>query len=303
MPILGTSRLRLTVLPSFGCHWESLAVERGGTWIEILRAAPSRDHLLTDPLSYGSYLLAPWSNRVAGARFVHRGASHALRPSFADGSAIHGDVRGRAWTVERAGDAHLEASLDTREHAGFDFPFALRFAHRVALEGTSVSTRLAATNVDDRPAPVGLGFHPYFRRRLTAGDEVELRVPAARVYPAVGCVPTGAAVPVDPARDLRRRAPLGDRRLDDCYTGLSQPRLSLRWPGGGVEATLDLEPGLGHVVVYTPGRDADFVAVEPVSHANDGFNLASSGARATGVVELPPGATFEVGFRLALRLT
>jgi aldose 1-epimerase len=52
-------------------------------------------------------------------------------------------------------------------------------------------------------------------------------------------------------------------------------------------------------VIYVPPGE-DFFCVEPVSHANDGFNLMARGIEGTGVQVLEPGQTLagNVTFRL-----
>ena len=55
----------------------------------------------------------------------------------------------------------------------------------------------------------------------------------------------------------------------------------------------------GHVVVYIPvGKP--FFAVEPVTNANDGFNLLAKAWRARGIFVLEPGQAGAATFRLTV---
>ena len=58
---------------------------------------------------WGSFLMAPWCGRIAGAEFGWRGRPHTLNASL-DGNAIHGTVWDRAWTVESATDRFVTVS-------------------------------------------------------------------------------------------------------------------------------------------------------------------------------------------------
>jgi hypothetical protein len=79
-----------------------------------------------------------------------------------------------------------------------------------------------------------------------------------------------------PDKDLRslRNAP----PMDSCFTGLTEaavdvPGIRLTWSGP-----------IQHVVVYS--GDPDWVCVEPVTMANDGFRLADEGCADSGVIVL-----------------
>jgi aldose 1-epimerase len=52
-------------------------------------------------------------------------------------------------------------------------------------------------------------------------------------------------------------------------------------------------------VLFVP-RGKDFFAVEPVSHANDGFNLLARGVPGSGVQVLEPGAALGGTVRLEI---
>jgi aldose 1-epimerase len=140
--------------------------------------------------------------------------------------------------------------------------------------------------------PAGLGIHPYFVR--TPG--VTLRARLDRVWLMdERQIPTGpAALPA--AWDFARAPRLAELTMDHCFGGWDG-RAELHWPETGVTLEIEAEPLFGHLVIYVPpGRD--IFCVEPVSHVNDGFNLAERGVADTGVRILAPGETLRgrVGF-------
>lgn len=289
--------MELTVVPDYGLHWTRLRISAKGRWIDLLEPVPDPEGLPEGTSHLGSYLLAPWSNRIARGEFEFEGSRYRVRPNFADGTAIHGDVRMRPWKIHSVTPAALEAGLDSREFSDWNFPFALHFRVKIELRPKGLSTTTTIENVDTRRAPVGFGFHPYFRRRLTERDrDMVLLVGARKVYPAVDCLPTGPAEPAAGETRLTEPRLLGAPDLDHCFTDLDRGGIRMFYPGSGVQVRLRLDPVFSHVVVYAPngpdGRPKDFVAVEPVTQANDGFNGLARGWPGTGVKVLEPGESW-----------
>lgn len=294
---LRNERIELSVVPEFGLHWTSLRTSVKGQWIDLLHPVPSHAELLQTPTGYGCYTMAPWSNRVAQASFEFRGKRSPLRVNFADGTAIHGDVRTRPWKVVSCEPDRIEANLDARDFHDFNFPFALKFRETLELFPEGLRASVWIENVDRVPAPVGLGFHPFFKRRLTDRDrDVILHFPAGKVYPARDCIPTGPAIATSGRTDLSELRLLGNPGLDDCFTDFDPDSIRVFYPGTGVQLRYRLSPVFTHAVIYAPndssGAPRDFVAIEPTTHVNDGFNCLARGGTDTGVKVLEAGETW-----------
>ena len=75
--------------------------------------------------------------------------------------------------------------------------------------------------------------------------------------------------------------------------------LAFAWPGSGVKARIQADPGMEHVIVYSPEGE-NFFAVEPVTNANDGINLLAQGITNCGVVVLKPGEALKTGFQIVI---
>ncbi len=298
---LKNRHLELTIRPDLGCHWSQLKVSAKGQWHELLVPAEPTSK---GGLRYGSFVMAPWSNRIERARFQFAGESYRLRANRDDSTAIHGDVRSRPWEVENFDGQTFVATLDSAGFEDFNFPFSVSFRYELELARECIRTRFTMENRDERAIPLGCGFHPFFRRRLSSRDrDVIVVLPARRVYPLRNCLPTGAAVEVSDQRDLSSLAPLGNRDLDDCFTDFETGTFRLFYPGTGLEVRLDVDPAFGHAVVYAPPHSttgSGFVAVEPVSHVTNGVNLLASGWKDTGVAVIDPGATWSGSWALSV---
>ena len=152
---------------------------------------------------------------------------------------------------------------------------------------------LRARNDGDRPAPYGVGQHPYLTAGTELADTTVLTVPArTRLLLDERGNPVGRA-PVDGSPyDFRAPRAIGDLVLDTAYTDLApgddgRVRVRLERPdGGGTE--LWAGPATRWLQVFTgdtlaPDRRRRSVAVEPMS--------CPPGALASGedLVVLAPG--------------
>jgi aldose 1-epimerase len=148
------------------------------------------------------------------------------------------------------------------------------------LSPTELEHTLEVVNRADHDVPVGLGIHPWFH----AGP---VRVPADSFWPGATPLPDGPSRPVTADEDLREsRVP---PPMDRCYTGLTDtvlevPGIRLEWSGPVTQ-----------VVVYS--EDPEWVCVEPVTMANDGFGLAARGVDGHGVIVLAPRESTSVTYR------
>ncbi len=268
-------------------RWRS---DRGA--IDWLRPAPAQDAF--SPNASACFPLVPYSNRIRDGRFRFGRRDHRLAPNFAPSRhSIHGHGWKLPWRVgeHRAADLAL-----AYEHDGSDWPMPYRAEQRFTLDGGALTVEVAVTNLGDEAMPAGLGLHPYFPRtpdcRLTAGV-VQMWATDDEVMPTALVAATATA---DPSTGLQPELAV----LDNCFTGFSG-RAVIDWPGRGASLTLEADPALAFLVVYTP-PDADFFCVEPVSHCTDAVNLAAAGRKDTGLRVLGPGERFAAAARFLPRL-
>jgi len=228
---------RLQVDPASGGRIASLAVDG----LELLLGRSD------DPLRWGSYPMAPWAGRVRRGVFRYAGCEYRL-PLRMPPHAIHGTTLDRPWRDD--GDGRLSIDL------GDDWPFAGRATQQFSLDPGGLDVELAV-HADDAPFPASLGFHPWFARALSRGDELALDFEARSMYRRdEDGIPTGELVAPPP------------RPWDDCFTDLVAPP-QLRWPGA---LSVRLESDTDHWVVYDEPEHA--ICVEPMTGPPDALNLA-----------------------------
>jgi len=290
---LNNENLRLRLDPEIGGSIVDFSTKLGDRWIPIMRRVKEP---LTKSSNASSFVLIPYSNRLREGRFSFGGKSYQLRN--AEKHAIHGDVRDRPLSVVESSENRvvLEFRSDEFSDLNFPFPFSARMIY--ALEGFELSCRIELVNVGSESMPAGCGVHPYFNRRVPGSTgEVELQLKVSGVYPGETPLPEGPAIPIAPQQDFSTQRPL-DVVLDHCFAGWDRQAM-IEWPGSGIKARIQAEQGMEHVILFSP-KGKEVFALEPVTNANNGFNLLAQGDKNCGVVVLKPGEALKTGLTILI---
>jgi aldose 1-epimerase len=270
--------LRLALRPDLG---GAIA----GLWFDgvpVLRSCePQRLHSARES---GCFALVPYSNRIALRQFDWAGRSYTLAANSDEPHNLHGTGWLDAWQVLESSASRV--ALHYTHPSDPQWPFAFHVEQVFELQGDSLRLAMAATNIDARQTPMGLGWHPYFVRRSRSRVHLELR----HRWEA-----DATKLPIKQVVQTTLDADVAVLDLDNCFDGWSGPArirdemLSLR-----------MTSSLGHAVVYTP-RGRDYFCVEPVSHVNNA--LCSGDPKARGVIALAAGETAHAWLQLDIART
>jgi galactose mutarotase-like enzyme len=242
-------------------------------------------------------VLAPWPNRLDGGTYAFEGREgHAALDEPEHGNAIHGLVRWLPWRVVSKAEGAVELGCVLHPQPGYPWRLDLRVEYRLEEDGLTTTAR--ATNLSDRPAPFGLGFHPYLSLG-TVIDEAVLHVPAHhRLVADQRGLPTGPAMPVEGTSfDFSAPRRIGETRLDTAYTAITRDRdqrarVVLTSADGTREVTLWTDPGFPHLMVYTGDtlelaeRRRQGIAIEPMTCPPNAFRSGRD------VIRLDAGASW-----------
>lgn len=257
-----------------------------GLWwkgIPVLRSTVAQG--LHSVRQSASYPLVPYSNRVGNALLQWQGREYPLVRNWQpDPHSIHGVGWERPWLVQEATGTHTQLVYEHRSDDAWPFDFEASQTIRIdanALEmGVSITNRCASV------VPVGLGWHPYFVKRVDARVRFDA---TGRWEMGDDKLPTHRAIStgVDGA--------CASLEVDHCFDG---------WNGmvqlHDAELHVRMVSSLNHLVVYTtPERDT--IAIEPVSHVNNAVNRmahGTEGMQELGVRALQPGDTFSATVRI-----
>lgn len=232
--------------------------------------------------SWGSgIVLVPWPNRVAGARWTLDGETQQLdvtEPSR--GNAIHGLLRNTGYRVtDRSDDAITLTAPVFPQHG---YPFHLDTSVRYALAEDGITVTHGIHNAGNRPAPVGIGAHPFLRVGDVPMRDLTVTVRAGTFFEVDERMIPVAERPVAGTEwDLSAGRPLADASLDTAFgdvellDGVARHRLTA--PRG---AAVELWAGedFAFTQVFTtdqyvsPGGVLDAVAIEPMTCAPDALN-------------------------------
>lgn len=237
--------VQLTVDGDDGARLSSLLL-RGQ---ELLHTGSGGGHL------YGSFVMAPFAGRIRDARARYGSARIDVAAQPDDGHGLHGLVHSRPW--QRVADDRWRVDVEAADagHVGpSDTWFAaLRIEQQLALTADALHLELTVEATD--PAPVTIGWHPWFRRTI-AGHPARIGLPAR----AMLCRdPAGIAT--------TERVPVPPPPWDDAFVDLDGP-VTVDW---GQDLGLTIASDAPVVVVFT-GRD-HAVCVEPQSGPPDEANL------------------------------
>ncbi|MEX0749696.1 MAG: hypothetical protein WD359_02720, partial [Dehalococcoidia bacterium] len=259
------ARTRISIAPELGGRIAQIEALHRGAWVSLLHEPVEIMPGERDPMTWGSFVMAPWPNRVANARFDWRGETILLAANDTP-HAIHGVCFDRQWTV----DAQTDSACALRIVFDETWPFGGHAVQHIEAldDGVAQTIEVHAART---PFPAGAGWHPWFRRQIYGAEHVHAQVDASTRYELRDQVPTGRLLPVDGEHDLRAYRPLDARRLDDCYRCPSGT-LRLRWDD--LELWMESSANVDHAMVYTPEHA---VCLEPQTCAADAFNLAARG--------------------------
>src|SRR5258708_15480361 len=287
------------ILPDAGASVAFGRVKRDGRWLDFMRATPEQSY--RDPSACASYVLSPWSNRIRDGHFRFKGKDYQLRINFPDGTAIHGTAKEFPWTVDSADGKHIALSFDSRKFSGVNYPFHFSSRAEFKLDGEQFSTTVWLKNEDQSAMPAGFGHHPYFMRSLAGpNDTLQLEIPCTKYFVLENCMPSAGSILVEPRVDFQRLRPLGDIFIDDCLADrIDEKPIRFVYGASGTEIALHFDPLFENVVLYVPQHQPYF-AVEPVTNANDGFNLYDKGIPGSSVFVLEPGQEKQGTFSLTI---
>ncbi len=282
--MMANGQLALTILPELGGCIAGLKAHARGQWVDVLRPTPPQT---TNPSHTSSFLMLPWANRIAEGRFTFEGHTYQLKTTRDDGTARHGDVRGRPWQVLQS-DAYVQSLIfESSQHEGVNWPFSFAAQQMFTLQDNRIRVLTAIFNRDQRPMPAGFGHHPYFVRPSAPAD-LSVTIPAAAYFPlSEAFLPMGEAQPVTPMLDFRVSRSVEGDDYNHLLTQLdhSQP-IELIYHALGLRVRIELEPAYKHVLIFTPAGEPS-IAIEPMTMATNAHNLPLD-PDITGLWTIPP---------------
>lgn len=302
--------LRAEVWPHWGMnclYWQIRQPD--GRWADLFYVAPDWE-FEPIPTRSGHAVLFPFPGRMRHGRFSFQGTEYQLPLNDATKRhAIHGFTPRHRWRIADWNADHHSAFVTGECILMEDMPevvhlwpanFKIQVTYR--LQQRCLRVEASITNIDNKPLPFGLGYHPYFRLPGVQDADISryvLHVPANRVWQTQELLPTGERSPVPAEWDYRQGKAVGDAWLDIVLTELASAsqkdglrllaRLSHPAAAGVVE--VHATAAFREVVLFTPPH-RQALAIEPYTCAPDAAYLADRGLD-SGWTILRPGEKWE----------
>jgi hypothetical protein len=215
--------------------------------------------------AFGAANLAPFANRIRGSydarsrtieteigagptrTRVRLPANGGGKAAGAEQYAIHGLILARPFAdVERETRTGSDRVRGVLHGGDFDGQWvsATDLAVEITLRPDTLTLAMTATNVGTRPAPIGLGWHPYFSIPSGRREQARLHLPVRRrvvVNDYDEVLPTGELVPVSGTPydyAVPGGALLGSGYLDDCFVGLEKGSGGVDMRRGSTNSTI-----------------------------------------------------------------
>ncbi|MEC4723813.1 aldose 1-epimerase [Noviherbaspirillum sp. CPCC 100848] len=264
------------------------------TGFHILRETSQDEIARGETMKFGCFPMIPYSNRVGFRRLAFGGRSFELDCNRAGAPhSFHGNAWMQAWHIDELQDHHLAVSLVHAGDGHWPFPYTVR--QELTLVQNALHLRLSLRNTGTAPFPAGGGWHPFFN----IDPDSRVSFEAQRVWlNDEHMLPRESAL-TQGGWNFSDSRPTQALAVDNCFQGwsgnavLEHPARRRRITIGGCER-------LASLVVFRPSDGREFIALEPVSHVNNGMNLMAQGHTDTGVLVLQPRDSMEIAMEIGV---
>ena len=239
-------------------------------------------------------VLIPFPGRVPDGQYTFGGKIHQLECNDKEShGAIHGFLRKEEWSVLHRDAVSVEFGyrLLGSNFVSRGYPFSVDFKLAYRLVPAGLTCQFSAHNIGQGPAPVGVGFHSYFKVGTDLIDQAQLEVPAEdRLELDSTLQATGRVLHIKgTAFDFTQLKTIGSQRLNTCYASLQAGkdgvvRTRLRNPSSSCELEIWQDEQFPYLVVYTgDALDANSartsIAIEPMTCGINALNRPEWGLK------------------------
>jgi aldose 1-epimerase len=266
----------VAILPGYGASLHSFRVRLKDGSFNVIDSYHSLAELKTElHRTFKGPKLSPFACRIAGARYSFEGRNYAFGNAFGDGTAIHGLLYNKAFTIINEETDNTGASLTVEylykeEDPAYPHTYSCRVRYKLHPDSLlEVETTVA--NLGTETLPLADGWHPYFQLGGKI-DDWRLQFHAAGIVEFNDqLIPTGHVLPYD---TFNHKKPINDTFLDNCFIlqpGALHPACELSNPANNLGIAFYPDPGYPYLQIYTP-PERQSIAIENLSGAPDCFN-------------------------------
>ena len=272
----GRTGTEVSVLPAFGALLHDFSVRAEGTLRNCIDNYTGHEELQEElSLSFKGSKLSPFPCRIPEGKYRFNHAEYEFKTKFIDGSAIHGLLYNKTFSLINAKTNDQSASIMlqyeyNQDDPGYPFNYRCQVEY-VLLEGALLKIRTTLFNPGEELIPVADGWHPYF----ILGGKIDNWLLSFEAESLVEfderLIPTGNLTSY---RIFEHPLPIGDTFLDNCFLlkpARNGPVCRLTNPASQLSLTVFADENYPYLQIYTPPH-RNSIAIENLSGAPDCFN-------------------------------
>ena len=295
-----TTGIQVRVLPDAGALLHEFSIPLGNRRIQVINSYKNQDDLKKNFSFFKSAKLSPFVCRISEGKYKYEGVSYEFLNKFNDGSAIHGLLADKPFTVLEKSTKPDQASILLEYHYKKENPaypfeylinikYILKTAGRLLLETT-------VKNLSAGLIPMADGWHPYFSLEGRVNDWLLSFHSRQKLAFNEKLIPLGHTVESSEFYSPRK---IGDTFFDNCFfleADSGSPAATLENTDNGLRLFFFPDKHYPYLQIYTP-EDRKSIAIENLSSAPDAYN------NGLGLIILEPGRSqsFSVLYQLEFR--
>ncbi len=289
----------VAILPEFGALLHAFKIKTPGGFVNVVEnyndLAQAKNEISR---SFKSAKLSPFPCRIPDGKYSFEGKTFVLHNRFTDGSAIHGLLYNKPFSVthEMADEKMATVSLQyfyCKDDAGYPYNYKCNVKYSLHDEHT-LDIQTIVSNESDHIIPIADGWHPYFQLGGVI-DDWQMHFDAeAMVEFNEKLIPTGKLVNYDAFNEPVK---IGSTFLDNCFLlkqKNGQPACEIFNPSNKLKISFFPDITYPYLQIFTPPHRKS-IAIENLSSAPDCFN------NKIGLLLLKPrhSQTFTVRYQLS----
>ncbi len=271
-----TNATTVQILPEAGALLHRFEIQLTDGPLNIIDNYSSKEELVASlDRSYKSSKLAPFVCRIPEGKYQWGGVCYEIEHKFMDGSAIHGLLFNKPFSVLERFTEDDNASLHLRYHynkedAGYPFRFNCDIVYTLHANNL-LQVETTILNLEDQEIPVADGWHPYFSLGNKVNDCLLRFASDAQLEFNEKLIPTGNMIHYPHFLEYK---PLGGLFLDNCFLSKAEPEqpvCQFHNPANGLTLSFFSDGSYPYLQLYTPDHRQS-IAIENLSGAPDCFN-------------------------------
>ena len=289
------------ILPEYGAMLNTFSVrKKNGESVNVIHHYDNiyaLKHGLDQ--SYQSAKLSPFVCRISNGAYSFDGKSFHFKKKFADGSAIHGLLFNKNFTIVRKfihddSAAVTLSYLYKKDDPAYPFDYSCQITYTLKNDNV-LEVQTIVTNDSESLIPIADGWHPYFKLGPSINQSTLQFEAAALLEFNDKLIPTGNLIP---EHRFDQGLLINNLFLDNCFllpTNAHQPVCKLLDESAGLTLSISPDAAYPYLQIYTPA-DRKSIAIENLSGAPDCFN------NKMGLDVLKPGhsKSFSVQYQLTI---